>query len=287
MRIKQEKGEKGSLKWVQEVINISSGVINKEIISKFNLNIQKIEWVSPIKSDGYAEYRDDCFLKKLGLEENVRTLRKFWPQRGPQWDALGKEENHYFILEAKANIPEINSNMQAKSEESIVQIRRGLQETREYLNCNNARNWEQGFYQYANRIAHLYFLRYSCNVDAYLVFLYFLNDYTHIPTSRLEWGGALKLQKQLMSLKTHKLQRYITSVYIDVNDMKMFFSYNYKESLQAGRKRERLLPNDGLWERSPTPILPSEQRFFDSPCFIDPSDLCRARGLPNKIRSVS
>jgi hypothetical protein len=80
-------------------------------------------------------------------------------------------------------------------------------------------NWESGFYQYANRIAHLYFLRCLCDVDAYLIFLYFINDHTHIPTTRQEWEGALKLQKQFMSLKTHKLQRYVAGVFIDVNEI--------------------------------------------------------------------
>lgn len=222
MRIQQKKeGEKGSLKWVQELVNVFPEIINKSIISNLNLNIKKIEWVSPLKSDRYKEYRDDQFLKKLGLEKNVRNLRKFWPLMGPQWDALGKEENHYFILEAKANIPETISNMKAEKEKSIVQIHQSLQETKKYLNCINGKNWEQGFYQYANRVAHLYFLRYQCNVNAYLVFLYFLNDETHIPTSRLEWEGAIKLQKRLMSLEKHKLQRYITSVFIDVNDLKI------------------------------------------------------------------
>jgi hypothetical protein len=52
-----------------------------------------------------------------------------------------------------------------------------------------------------------------------LIFLYFINDYTHIPTTEQEWKGALKLQKQLMGLKTHKLQKYVADVFIDVNEI--------------------------------------------------------------------
>ena len=86
-----------------------------------------------------------------------------------------------------------------------------------YLKSKSFLNWETGFYQYANRVAHLYFLRCICNLKAYLIFLYFLNDYTHIPTTQKEWDGAIKLQKRLLSLKRHRLQRYMTDIFIDVN----------------------------------------------------------------------
>lgn len=221
MKAHQEEGKKGSLKWIQEIVNVCPDYLNELVILNLNLKIPNIEWVSPLKSDGYAEYRDAHFLIKLGLEKYAAKLRNFWPERGPQWDTLGKGEKHYFILEAKANILEIFSSMQAKSKKSIGQIQGSFKETKQYLNCNNAQRWEQVFYQYATRVAHLYFLRHHCNVNAYLVFLYFLNDYTHIPTSRLEWDEAVKLQKQLMSLEKHKLQKYITSVYIDVNVLKI------------------------------------------------------------------
>ncbi len=45
-------------------------------------------------------------------------------------------------------------------------------------------NLTKGFYQYINRLAHLYLLRVLNKIPAYLVFVYFVNDHTHIPTSR-------------------------------------------------------------------------------------------------------
>ena len=86
-----------------------------------------------------------------------------------------------------------------------------------YLNCNIPLNWEKGFYQYANRMAHLYFLRNLCKVDAYLLFVYFLNDASHIPTTKAEFLGALTLQKRLMGLTNHHLEKYVLEIYIDVN----------------------------------------------------------------------
>jgi len=68
------------------------------------------------------------------------------------------------------------SSMGATSEESIALIRKSLVETRGFLRCKESDLWENGFYQYANRIAHLYFLRQICNADAYLIFIYFIKS---------------------------------------------------------------------------------------------------------------
>jgi hypothetical protein len=48
-----------------------------------------IVWMSPKAGDGYAEYRDQAFLDLLGIKPTKTKLKDFWPNRGPQWDALG------------------------------------------------------------------------------------------------------------------------------------------------------------------------------------------------------
>lgn len=65
-----------------------------------------IIWVSPLKKDEYAVYRDRKFLEQLKLNaEVVDNLTEFWPRNGPQWDSLGKfGENGVLLVEAKANL---------------------------------------------------------------------------------------------------------------------------------------------------------------------------------------
>lgn len=53
--------------------------------------IRPIEWLSPLRTDDYAEYRDAAFLQKLGLAQHAAALKEFWPTRGPQWDGLGHD----------------------------------------------------------------------------------------------------------------------------------------------------------------------------------------------------
>jgi len=222
MRIPQPHGEKGSLKWIQVLINENNEILNRKIQDHIKEDLSLVEWVSPKKEDEFAEYRDEDFLKILDLEKHQTMLSKFWPRSGPQWDALGKLENKYhFIVEAKANIPEISSSCMATSEKSKITIENSIARTKQFLNATSGQNWINGFYQYANRISHLYFLREICRVNAYLIFVYFCNDSTHIPTNHDQWEGALKVQKNLMTLNRHKLQKYVIEIFIDINDMKI------------------------------------------------------------------
>ena len=75
-----------------------------------------------------------------------------------------------------------------------------------------------GFYQYANRLAHLYFLHELHGIKTHLILLYFVNDDSHIPTTQEEWNGALAVQKRIMNIKTNPLSKWIKTVFIDVDD---------------------------------------------------------------------
>jgi len=217
-RIEQKKGDKGSLKWIQCVVNESTHLLNKPINRHLGLPENgNIEWLSPLKKDSYAEYRDQAFLDLLNIELPNRHLKDFWPIRGPQWDALGRiGDKAYFLVEAKAHVSEIISSSQAKSPRSISLINKSLNETKNYLKLKPHLDLSKGFYQYSNRLAHLYFLRELNGIPAYLVFVYFVNDHTHIPTTRDEWNGALQLMHSLLGTGRHKLKRYTIDVFIDV-----------------------------------------------------------------------
>lgn len=222
-RYPEEEAKKGSKKWIQELVNLCPRLLDAHIQKEERcLQLGKsISWRSPLGADGFAEYRDEGFLQLLGLQVHAQALGQFWPNGGPQWDALGIEETapRYFFVEAKANIPEIVSECQAQSPESIRLIESSLHRTQLFLGNNSFLPWSKGFYQYANRIAHLYFLREIAKVDAILVFVHFENDHTHIPTSHEAWQGALLLQKRLMGLSRHKLQKFVQEVFIDVKEI--------------------------------------------------------------------
>ena len=223
-RYEQDTKDKGSQKYIQHIINNNEQSINSKILNKTN-NINNIEWVSPLKEDDYAEYTDHDFIEKLGITNLNVPLKEFWPTGGPHWDALGKsQEDHVFIVEAKSHIPEMVSNPTgATADSSLKLINESLQETKDFLDANKNHNldWSSYFYQYTNRLAHLYYLRIKNNIPAFLVFVYFINDKTvEGPKTKEEWRGALKLLHGYLGLKkNNKLDDYILNVFIDVENI--------------------------------------------------------------------
>ena len=221
-RFPQQLGQKGSLKWIQRLINHYPELLNEEIRTKLSLpKSHHIEWLSPLASDDYAEYRDQDFLNLLDVTTPKTQLKDFWPRGGPQWDALGKaEDGSVFSVEAKSHIPEILSHLGAKSLVSREMIHESLNRTKKYLNVGGQHDWTSPFYQYANRIAHLYFLREMNAVPAFVIFVYFINDDTMSgPKSREQWLGAIQLVKSYLGIGRNKLQKYMAEVFIDVGKL--------------------------------------------------------------------
>lgn len=160
----------------------------------------------------------------------VYPLEEFWSRLGPQWDGLGLENKcnslgaeykSVFLVEAKANIPEIISSPTGASPDSKSTIIDSFAEVKEYLHVNSNIDWTGTFYQYTNRIAHLYYLRVLNGIDAYLVNIYFLNDKSvDGPATKEEWIGAIALVKQYLGIpKRNKLDKYMLDVFIDVNKL--------------------------------------------------------------------
>jgi len=152
-------------------------------------------------------------------------LNKFWPKNGPQWDALGKSNDKYFIVEAKANIPELKSPGTEASEKSIKLIEKSLNDVKKYLNVDSSYNWMGMYYQYANRIAHLYYLRVLNNLDAFLIFIYFLNDSSvNGPKSINEWENEIiELQKKIGLKNDNILSNYIFDIFVDYNHLEVIY----------------------------------------------------------------
>jgi len=213
------QAQKGSQKWIQKLVNERPELLSSRIARELKLpDDDHVLWLSPLKSEGYAEYFDQASLDKLGVKLEKRPLRGFWPENGPHWDGLGKtvESEKLLLVEAKSHISELVSSARA-GDDSLQKVRKSLDETKRFLNSNSNADWTVGFYQFVNRLAHLYLLRQN-DLPAYLVFVYFLNDSEMSgPTTVDEWRGALNLLHAHLGLGRHKLRNYILDVFIDVS----------------------------------------------------------------------
>ncbi len=220
-RIRQGPAQRGSQKWLQEFVTQRQDMLEHALFQAGVLDTQEtVVWLSPLRSDDFAEYRDDTFLKCLGIDLSKRSLSTFWPRGGPQWDGLGKTSNGKLLLvEAKAHIPEMCSPPTQAKGDSLCLIQASLGEVKEGLGIYNKVDWAGVYYQYANRMAHLYLLRELNDLPAYLVFLDFFND-TEMngPTHPGEWHGAVALLESHLGLpRRHKLSNYVAHVCVDVS----------------------------------------------------------------------
>lgn len=214
---------KGSRKWLQKVVNDQPEVLNWDIAKALGWKTAApIHWVSPLKDDDYAEYRDKAFVDILKLDLKKVALEDFWPSRGACWDGLGKtDDGRIFLVEAKAHIREIlTPPTGAKNARSLGLIKESLEATRMFVHAKGRHDWSMTFYQYTNRLAHLYFLRELNDIPAYLVFVYFVNDNEMDgPNSEEEWQGAIKLVHSYLGVRRNRLSRYIIELFIDVQQL--------------------------------------------------------------------
>ncbi len=200
MRCEQPAGTRGSLKWIQRAVNLRPAVIDALILLEIP-GASRVEWLSPIESDAFAEYRDRSFLNRVGHPELADALSNFWPARGPQWDALGRTDTGEVILvEAKAHIQEMFSAGTRSSKRSLQRIKSAFDQAIMAFSAKPAIEWTGPFYQMANRLAHLHFFT-EHGVPARLVFVCFVADVDMGgPSSADEWRGALGVARRMLGL---------------------------------------------------------------------------------------
>jgi hypothetical protein len=96
-------------------------------------------------------------------------------------------------------------------------IQGALNETKTALGAVPGLDWSLRFYQYANRLAHAYFLQELNSIPTMLVFLYFVGD-TEMkgPATRAEWESAIEVLHEAMGIRG-KLPRYMRDAFLPVS----------------------------------------------------------------------
>jgi hypothetical protein len=212
-RFPQRLCTKGSQRWIQWFVNHAPEVLNEQIA------LGAIDWRSPLAADEYAEYRDEAFLRVLGIDERC-SLDSFWPRGGPQWDALGiAESGELLLVEAKAHVNELYSPATGASASSLPLIRTSLAQTAAAIGVPSGYDWSKQFYQYANRLAHGHFLN-ANRIAAKMVFLYFTGDAdVHGPASHEEWETAIEAVHWALGLNTRP--DFVVDAFIDVRPYRL------------------------------------------------------------------
>jgi len=202
--------------------NECQDALNSSVSSLFKWDkSDRIEWRSPVADDAYAEYFDQEFLDRLGIRALKVPLSKFWPRGGPRWDGLARTKSGRLLLvEAKAYIEEAVDYRSRASRDAFRRIRNSLRLAKRAFGATKDASWESPFYQYANRLAHLYFMRDVNGLDAYLLFLYFA-DAPDVPNpcTTQQWQGARRLTEKCLGITRHAFRPFIGSLIWSVPEM--------------------------------------------------------------------
>ena len=169
-----------------------------------------VEWLdSPFDSKAIfldSEWKGLDFLPEGSPA--TEAWRDFWPRSGnvPNWDAVGritiKGVQEWLLVEAKANVEELLSSCNAKSQGGLPMIQAALNKTKQAMGIDIATDWLAPYYQYANRLASLYVLN-SNDVGARLLFVYFLGDsvpHKTCPPTIEEWRPGLEAMYCILGL---------------------------------------------------------------------------------------
>jgi len=219
-----------SQRWMQFFVNDQPAILNHAIRRATGIAKKtEINWRSPLKEDGFAEYFDQAFLDCLGLSANEVPLKKFWPKGGPHWDGLARTgANEVILVEAKANIVEFATDpCGAESPASIKHIKQSLSDVQQFMGISGNRCrpelWFNSFYQYVNRIAHLYFLRELNGIPTHMIFLDIVNDPDsgkNTVRSTDEWKSLVRLAEACLGISPgKKLMKHVHHIHIDVTDL--------------------------------------------------------------------
>ena len=218
---------KGSRFHLQKMVNLNQDYLNHLMLSNSpslkEYSATQPIWVSPLSADNYREYSDNDFLNIIDQIGLRKKLREFWPTGGPYWDALARVERKngergVILAEAKANIPELGGPNYACGAENISsrnKIENSLVIVKQALGVKPDTDWMGDYYQYANRLAHLYFLYVICKVPTWLVYICFIGAKKAIvPSTEEDWAVPLaNVQKALRLPESHRLSSRIVYIF--------------------------------------------------------------------------
>lgn len=212
---------------------------HRQYLSVKALNLlggKSIEWLDFGFSSENKPLQDDREIRGIDFieDEEVRERwEEFWPQTGnPQnWDALGKVHydhgEEWILVEAKSHLDEMHSDCCARSHDSTQKILSALSETsRAFGNDKRpVEAWLRNYYQYANRLAVLYFLMQVCEpaVPSHLLFIYFYGENRKnlkCPQHDYEWFSPIKEKNDWLGIDPGgALTKRIHTLFLPVNPL--------------------------------------------------------------------
>lgn len=210
---------------------------HREYLSQKTLQVTGgnfVEWLDFEFSKENAPLRDDREFLGLEFVKDAQVQEKwksFWAQTGnsQNWDAVGKihfdNRDEWLLVEAKGHIGEIESKCGAINLVSKQKIYSALAKASHAFGNQSkpVENWLEPYYQYANRLAVLYFLMKECvpSINTRLLFIYFYGENREnleCPQNEQEWLPTMQKMSDWLGVdESCELAQRVHSLFLRVN----------------------------------------------------------------------
>jgi hypothetical protein len=201
-------------------------VLDQHIKASIGRSDADITWLYPGSSAFAKEPRGVEFLKEEPSQRKAfEAWRTFWPQTGspPHWDGIARDATtgEWLLFETKANQPEFCSHICGAVGKGRTLIESAMSKVKRHLSVHRDFQWLGTYYQYANRLACLYFLNVLRKVPARLVLVYFTGDKfpdaRQCPSSDAEWRELIRACHLTLGLsEEHALRDRVHELFVPV-----------------------------------------------------------------------
>jgi len=146
----------------------------------------------------------------------------WWPRRGPVWDgvAVVAGGRGVLLVEAKSHLSELKSSGTMAEGERLELIEESLRTLKKRFGVPVDSPWTKRYYQMANRLAYLWFMR-DQGIDAWLLSVYFTGDYFEpagnrvCPKDAAGWKHAINDAYDALELpSSHPLSEYTFTAFV-------------------------------------------------------------------------
>lgn len=195
------------------------------------LRADSVSWLDfPFRTRGDGHDDEWTGIDFVGRKSLQAKWGQFWPQTGnvQNWDAVAcvksRAGSDWLLVEAKSHLGEIKTDCSAKARGGHGQIAKAMETVKEALGVPAEADWLNGYYQFCNRVAALWFLR-DAGIPARLLFIYFTGDSfpgrtVRCPKTEAEWVRALDAQRRHVALPAkHVLSDRIHKLILPVRDV--------------------------------------------------------------------
>ncbi len=205
-------------------------LLDRAVTEAIGLPEARLNWIYPPDHSLAGSAREPEGMEFLKEKKDIlEKWSDFWPQRGkqPTWDAVAKltnvREPEWVLFEAKANRPEFCSLPSGAIGGGRKKIEKAIGSVKKHMGVHWRFHWLGTYYQYANRLACLYFLTEVAHVPARLVFVYFFGDSfpdgAPCPKTKDEWEEAIHACHLTLGLPDrHALSGQVHEVFLPASE---------------------------------------------------------------------